>query len=167
MPKTQNLSDLLIEFARTRALEPKMVEQKVFSLWRKRLGTPLGTRTVPVSISDGILKVYTEYPTFKQELSLHKERIMADLNAELGHPILRDIRIDVRQPQTSTPYHTADKPTRAEPPETIPKTAAVNPPNVPMPETLEQIDQTIADVTDTDLKASLHQLFVTQSRDKA
>lgn len=167
MPKTQNLRDLLTEFARTRDLEPKMVEQKVFSIWRKRLGTPLGTRTVPVSISDGILKVYTEYPAFKQALSIHKERIIVDLNAELGQPILTDIRIDVRQSVTSTPHHTADTPTRAEPPETTPKTSSVSTANVPMPEMLEQIDQIIADVTDTDLKASLHQLFLTQSRDKS
>ena len=167
MSKTQNLRDLLTEFARTRDLEPKMVEQKVFALWRKRLGTPLGTRTVPVSISDGILKVYTEYPTFKQELSFHKERIVVELNAELGHPILTDIRIDVRQFPTSTRHHTAATPPSAEPPETIPKTSPVSTPNAPMPETLEQIDQTIADVTDTDLKASLHQLFLTQSRDKS
>lgn len=167
MPKTQNLRDLLTEFARTRDLEPKMVEQKVFALWRKRLGTPLGTRTVPVSISDGILKVYTEYPAFKQALSIHKERIIVDLNAELGHPILTDIRIDVRQSVTSTPHHTADTPTRTELPETTPKTSSVSTPNVPMPEMLEQIDQIIADLTDTDLKASLHQLFLTQSRDKS
>ena len=42
MHKTQNLRDLLTELARTRDFELKMLEQKVFSLWRKRLGTPLG-----------------------------------------------------------------------------------------------------------------------------
>lgn len=167
MHKTQNLRDLLTELVRTRDLEPKMLEQTVFSLWRKLLGTPIGTKTVPVSISGGILKVYTEYPPYKQELSLHKERIIENLNAELGQPILTDIRIDVRPPLTSTPHHTADTPTRAEPPNTIPKTPSVSTANAPMSETLEQIDQTVADVTDTDLKTSLSQLFLSQSRNKS
>ena len=39
--------------------------------------------------------------------------------------------------------------------------------HVPTPETLEQIEQTVVDVTDTDLKTSLRQLFVSQSKDKS
>lgn len=167
MHKTQSLRDLLREFARTRDLEPKMLEQKVFSLWRKHLGTPLGTRTMPVSISNGILKVYTEYPAFKQALSLHKERIIADLNAELGQSILTDIRIDVRQSVTSTSPHTSASPTGTESSKRMLKTSSVSTTHVPTAETLEQIDQTVADVTDTDLKTSLSQLFVSQSRDKS
>lgn len=163
MPKTQNLRDLLTEVARTRDFEPKMLEQKVFFLWRKLLRGPLtdiSEKAVPVSISGGVLKVHTEYPPFKQSLLLEKEKIIAGLNAELGQPILKDIRIDVRQP--SDP-----RPTRAESPKPIPKTSPVSTTHVPTPETLEQIEQIVADVTDTDLKISLRQLFVSQSADKS
>ena len=162
MSKTQNSRDLLTELARTYDFEPKMLEQKVFSLWRQYLGTPIGTKTTPVSISGGTLKIYTEYPPYKQHLSLLKEKIIADLNAELGQPILKDIRIDVRQSLPSTPSHTASTPTGAESSDTIPKTSSAS--TEPTPETLEQIEQTVADVTDTDLKTSLHQLFISQSR---
>ena len=167
MHKTQNLRDLLTELARTRDFEPKMLEQKVFFLWRKHLGTPLGTKTMPVSISGGTLKIYTEYPPYKNEISLLKDKIIADLNAELGQPILTDIRIDVRQSVTSTSLHTSVSETGAEPLKATPNTSPESPPHEPTPETLEQIDQTVADVTDTDLKASLHQLFISQSRDKS
>lgn len=163
MPKTQNLRDLLTEVARTHDFEPKMLEQKVFAIWRQYLGTPIGTKTMPVSISGGILKVYTEYPPYKTELLLHKEKIIADLNAELGQPILTDIRIDVRQSLKSTPSHTASTPTEAEASDTIPASTT----REPTPEMLEQIEQTVADVTDTDLKISLHQLFLSQSKDKS
>ena len=160
MPKTQNSRDLITELVRTRNFEPKMLEQKVFSLWRQRLGTPLGTNTTPVSISDGILKVYTEYPSHKKEMSLLKEKIIADLNAALGQSILTDIRIDVRQSSKIPP-------TGAKPPKPIPKTSPVSTSQVPKPETLEKIEQTVAGVTDTDLKISLHQLFVSQSTNKS
>ena len=157
MPKTQNLRDLLKEVARTRNFAPKMLEQKVFHLWQQLLGTPLGTKTAPVSLSDGILKIYTEYPPLKTELSLLKERIITDLNAELGETILTDLRIEVRQSSTShRPEHALITPKTTETISEIPTIA-------PTTEKLEEIEQTIADVTDTELQTSLRQLFVTQS----
>lgn len=167
MRKTQNLRDLLTELTRSRDFEPKMLEQKVFVLWRKRLGTPLGTKTVPVSLSDGVLKIYTEYPPFIRELLFHKQRIIADLNAELGQPILTDLRIELRQAHKATPHHTERTPTDPK----ISKIAASTPPSsnvihTPTPEESEEIEQAIADVTDTDLKISLRQLFITQSKEK-
>ena len=83
MSKTKTLHQLLNELNQTLHLEPKILEQKVFDLWRKHLGTPLGTKTVPVSLSDGTLKVYTEYPPYRTELLFHKQKILEDLNAEL------------------------------------------------------------------------------------
>ena len=165
MHKTQNLRDLLTELTRSRDFEPKMLEQKVFVLWRKRLGTPLGTKTVPVSLSDGILKVYTEYPPYKTELSFHKQRIIADLNAELGQPVLTDLRIELRQVHKAAPHHAKNAPTA---PEMSKTTMSLHSSNVrpPTPKELEQIEQTITDVTDTDLKISLRQLFITQSKEK-
>ena len=161
MRKTENLHDLLTELARSRGFEPKMLEQKIFALWRELLGTPLGTGTTPVSLSDGVLKIYTEYPPFKQELSLLKQRIIADLNAELGQPVLIDIRIEVRQAHKATSHH-------PERPSTDSKISTPRPNNVhtPTAEESEQIEQATVDVTDTDLKISLRQLFITQSKEK-
>ena len=162
MHKTENLRDLLTELARSHDFEPKMLEQKVFVLWRKILGTPLATRTVPVSLSDGVLKIHTEYPPFKKELLFLKQKIIADLNAELGQPVLTDLRIELRQAHKATSHHT-------ERPSTKPKTSTPRPSNVRTltPKELEQIEQATVDVTDTDLKISLRQLFITQSKEKS
>lgn len=166
MRKTQNLRDLLTELARSRGFEPKMLEQKVFVLWRERLGTPLGTKTVPVSLSDGVLKIYTEYPPYRTELSFHKQRIIADLNAELGQPILTDIRIELRQARKATPRHTKRAPADPEISKTTASIPLANSTHTLTPKESEQIEQAITDVTDTDLKISLRQLFITQSKEK-
>ena len=166
MRKTQNLRDLLTELTRSRDFEPKMLEQKVFVLWRKRLGTPLGTQTVPVSLSDGVLKIYTEYPPYRTELSFHKQRIIADLNAELGQPILTDIRIELRQAHKATPHHTKRAPADPKISKTTASIPRANNTHTLTPKESEQIEQAIADVTDTDLKISLRQLFMTQSKEK-
>lgn len=164
MQKTQNLRNILAEVARTKQFEPKMLEQKVFTLWGKHFGVPLGRKTVPVSLSDGVLKIYTEYPAYKSELLFLKQRIIAALNAELEQPVLTDIQIELRPVQTGTPddrEHKQSSLPRESPKQSSPKTA-----HRTTPEELERIEQTLASVTDARLKKSLRQLFITQSKDK-
>ena len=162
MRQTQNLRDLLTKFTRDRDLEPKMLEQKVFALWRECLKAPLGTKTVPVSLSNGTLKTYTEYPPFKNALLFYKQEIIANLNEALGETVLTDIRIEIRPGRKATPRNISHDPTAPKTPDT-PHTSNTH---VPTPEELDQVEQTIAGVTDTELKASLRQLFITQSKEK-
>lgn len=166
MRKTENLRDLLTELARSHDFEPKMLEQKVFVLWCELLGTPLGTGAVPVSLSDGVLKIYTEYPPLKKELLFLKQRIIADLNAKLGQPVLTDLRIEIRPVEKATPHHTEHAPAAHETSKTTEETPHANDVRPPTSRELEQIEQAIADVPDTDLRISLRQLFVTQSEEK-
>lgn len=166
MPKTENIHDLLREIARSRDFEPKMLEQKVFVLWREHLGKPMDTQTVPISLSDGVLKVYTEYPVYVRELLFYKQKIIADLNAALGQPILTDLRIELRQLHKATPPHVEHVPAD---PNISKATASIPTSNnihTPTAEESEQIEQVIADVTETDLKIALQQLFTTQTKEK-
>ena len=164
MQKTENIGNILTEIIRRNDLEPKMLEQKVFDLWRRHLGAPFGTKTIPVSLSNGVLKIYTEYPPYRTELLLLKQRIIADLNAELGQPILTDLRIELRPIRTASPHdtHSNQSKSRREPSKPTRTDAA----HRPTPEKLERIEQTLANVTDAKLKNSLRQLFATQSKDK-
>ena len=159
--KTQNLHHLLAELIRTHDLGPKMLEQKVFALWREYLGTPLGTGTVPVSLSNGILKIYTEYSAYITELSLLKQKIIADLNAKLGQPVLTDLRIEIR-PARATKPHEAEN--RSSSPKTSKENSIIS--NQVTPEQLEKIEQALTSVSDPQLKKSLWQLFMAQSKDK-
>ena len=162
MDKTQNLRYLLTELIRTHNLEPKILEQKVFALWREHLGAPLGTKTVPVSLSSGILKIYTEHPAYITELLFHKQQILADLNAELGQPVLTDFRIELRPARAAKPHETEHSASSVKTSETTSE-AQTHP--VP-PEQLARIEQALTSVSDTQLKKSLWQLFTTQSKDK-
>ena len=162
MRKTQNLRDLITEFTRARDFEPKMLEQKIFALWQKQFSEPFGPRTVPVSFSDGVLKIYTEYPTHKSELLLLKQDIITNLNAELEQTVLTDLRIELRFIRKATPHPTKHNPTNPKTPEPPPKAPHTD----PTPEELDQVEQTVAGVTDTELKTSLRQLFITQSKEK-
>lgn len=161
MQKTRKLGNLLTEMARERNFESKMLEQKIFKLWPEQLGAPLGTKTIPISLSDGILQIYTEYPPYKNVLLFRKLSIIADLNAELEEPILTDIRIDIRPGRAVTPRAAETKPPEPQP--KPPKQSNTDLRRRTTPEELEQIEQTLANVTDARLKKSLRRLFTTQS----
>ena len=169
MDRSRNLYRLLDEFIQSRNLEPKMLEQKVFVLWREYLSrsehlAPLAKNTVPISLSNGILKIYTEYPAYKASLLLNKLKILVDLNAELGKPILTDLRIEIHQVHTAELHKTVDPPSSPETPEEDSTTGNTH---QIAPEQLEKIEQALTSVSDPQLKESLWQLFTTHSKDKA
>lgn len=167
MDKTHNLHHLLTELIRKHDLAPKMIEHKVFALWgkylQKHLSSPFSTKTVPVSLSNGILKIYTEYPAYRTALSFHKSKLLADINAELGQPVLTDLRIEIHPIHTAEPHKTED---RSSSPKTSEEDSTPSNTHQVPPEQLEKIEQALTSVSDPQLKASLWQLFTTQSKDK-
>ncbi|MDE0465507.1 MAG: DUF721 domain-containing protein [Candidatus Poribacteria bacterium] len=162
MSKTQNLHQILNELNERLHLESKILEQKVFALWREHLGIPLGTKTVPVSLLDGTLKVYTEYPVFRVQLQFHKQKILDDLNAELGQSLITELQVELRQVRTSGSDETKHTPTS----KTEASDSNTSNTDQVTPEKLEMIEQELTSVTDTQIKKSLRQLFITQSENK-
>ena len=166
MDKTRNLHRILAELMRTHGFEPKVLEQKVFVLWPECLSrnkhlAPLATNTVPISLSNGILKIYTEYSAYKSSLLLNKPKILADINAELEKPALTDFRVEIKTLAVK-PQETEDQSSSPETPEedsTIGNTHQVT------PEQLEKIEHALSSVSDPHLRESLWQLFTTQSKD--
>lgn len=163
MSKTQNLHHLLNELNRTLHLEPKILEQKVFALWREYFGVPLGTKTVPVSLSDGTLKVYTEYPPYRTELLYREQKILDDLNAELGQSIITKLQIELHQVHAA--YEGKSVPSEKKKSKANSRNSKTTNHQV-KPEKLERIEQSLAAVTDTQVKKSLRRLFITQSEDE-
>lgn len=163
MSKTQNLHHLLNKLTRTLDLEPKILEQKVFALWREQLGTPLGTKTVPVSLSDGTLKVYTEYSVFRTQLLFHKQKILDDLNAELGQSVVTELQTELRQVRAA--HEAKSVPSKKKKSKANSRNSKTINHQVKR-EKLERMEQSLATVTDTEVKKSLRRLFITQSEDE-
>lgn len=171
MDKSENLRHLLAELIRTHDLEPKILEQKVFALWSKVLrdifdalpAASLGTKTVPISLSsNGILKIYTEYPPYKTALLHHKPEILDALNTELGRPFVTELRIEINQVRKTSPPETEDRSSRSETSEENLTIGSGNTHQI-TPEQLAKIEQALSSISDPQLKESLWQLFTTQS----
>ena len=165
MQKTENVGNILTEIIRRNDFEPKMIELRVFDLWRTHVDAPFNTYAAPVSLSAGVLKIYTEHPACKSGILFQKPKIIADLNAELEHPILTDLRIELRPVQTASSHNRQANPSESSHESSSSQPAGTDAPRHATPQDLEQIEQTLANVTDARLKKSLRQLFTTQSED--
>lgn len=154
---TQRIGSVLSALTRARDFDAKMVEQRVFALWRKVVSPPFSTNMHPASLSGGILKLYTEYPPYRRELLFHKEKIITNLNAEIGDAVLTDLRIEIR-PLVGTQGY-IQKPNRR-----VQGAHKTSLGGKLTPDVLDAIEQVLSEMADGELKTSLRQLFITQSR---
>ena len=157
--KTQNIENVLASLIRQRDFEGKMLEQKVFSLWPEVVSEPIANHAYPTALSAGILTVRTEHPMWKTELSLLKVNILAELNAQLGRAVVKDLRLELRPP------HAAPTGARGPVPRALLTERQLKEKQrkrKKLPEkTRTQIEVALAGVTDENLKASLRRLFYT------
>ncbi len=162
MKKTKSIDKVVTALIRERNFEWKLLEQKVFELWRTEVDGPLANHAHPVAFSDGILTVYTESPVYNTELSFHKPKIIARLNAHLKKPIVTELRLKVLQLPASSRYVRKESaPTKTD----IRQNANADWAALTS-DTLGQIEAVLVDVTDETLKTALRQLFITQTQDE-
>ena len=159
---TKNVNEVLTAIVRQRHFEDKLVEQKVFSLWRDVVGEALANHARPASLSAGILTVWTEHPAYQTELSLLQMKILEALNAQLGRAVVKTLRLELRPGQVSGSV--------ARDSATLTKQNSQN--RMPRPkraltaETLTQVELSVAGITDEALKDALRRLFVTQCQEE-
>ena len=162
LPTTKNVGAVLASVVRERNFEGKMLEQKVFSRWRDVVGEAIANHAHPASLSAGILTVWTAHPAYQTELSFHKVKILAELNALLGRAVVKDLRLEFRPGQaadsSSGEGATVARQTVSPPKPGCPQRALTS-------ETLTQLEVALAGVTDEPLKDALRRLFVTQSEE--
>lgn len=168
---TQRIGNVLSTLASAREFDAKMLEQRVFALWRKVVSSPFSTNMHPVSLSGGTLKLYTEYPLYRAELLFHKQKIIADLNAELGDAVLTDFRTEIRQFGSAARNRATQvnkPPSQKTPSANLPQGAHKAESGSKLtPDGLDSIEQVLSEMSDTPLKASLRQLFITQSENNS
>ena len=63
--------------------------------WVKEVGPQISKVTKPLSMSEGVLNVSVKSPTWANELSMLKGRLIEKLNRALGEEVVRDIRFRI------------------------------------------------------------------------
>ena len=65
---------------------------RAVEFWEEVVGKPIADISEAISIKDGILKVKTNDPAWRQELNYMKRKIIRKLNKALGDDIVSDIK---------------------------------------------------------------------------
>ena len=79
-----------------RTLAPPTVLAEVQRAWPRAVGPAFAAATAPVRERDGVLVVACEAAVWAQELDLLSERVIPALNAALGRPAIRRLRVHAK-----------------------------------------------------------------------
>lgn len=80
----------------TRALAPATLLAEVQRAWPESVGPALARVAMPVAERDGIVTVACVAAVWAQELELMSEGVLARLEAVLGRPAVRGLRVQSR-----------------------------------------------------------------------
>jgi len=87
----QPLKKAIDEWLSGHPMAKKAKETRIVHLWGQLLGPSVKNRTTSIYLSKGKLHVKVESAALRNELLFAKEKIMENLNAELGENIIEDI----------------------------------------------------------------------------
>ncbi len=90
--RIKSLGDALDELVENLGIRKKLREQDVFELWDKAVGERIAEIAKPTRISKGTLFVSVQSGTWRNELSMRREEILARLNETVNEEIVKDIK---------------------------------------------------------------------------
>ncbi len=74
-------------------LEERLKDERVRALWHERMGKTISAYTSNVRVRKGVLYLTLASAPLRQELSMLREQIRAQINEEMGEPYIREIVI--------------------------------------------------------------------------
>jgi len=80
----------------TRGLAPQTLLAEIQRAWPAAVGPAFAQAATPVAEREGTLTIACSAAVWGQELDLMSERVLTELNAALGRPAVRRLRIQAR-----------------------------------------------------------------------
>ena len=167
---TVKMQGVVEAVVRDRKWDDKLYEISVFDVWESVVGEAIARQSVPVSLSDGILRVEVGHPAYADELSVMKteylsklEKKLESLNDRRRKPIRPNRVVDIRcslNPHISKKRN-GENGTKSE--SSQKQTVRKNSEPI-SPELLDRIEAAVSEVSDAELREALKSLFITQCR---
>lgn len=89
--KPRRIKGILNATLRKLGLEKRIKECAILSFWNEAVGESIASHTRPIKVYDGRMTVLVESPSWTQELTFLKNRIMERLNKRMGKEVIKDI----------------------------------------------------------------------------
>lgn len=77
-------------------VEERILEQRAMAKWKDAVGPQIAASSRAESVREGVLFVCCKSSMWSSELTLHKNDIVAKLNASVGKQIIKDVRFSAR-----------------------------------------------------------------------
>jgi predicted nucleic acid-binding Zn ribbon protein len=90
---TQSIQAILEQIIDSPALSKGIRETRAVQAWNKVLGPTVANITKQISIRGGVLYVSLYSSVIRNDLMMHKDKIIQSLNAEAGAKVVYDIVI--------------------------------------------------------------------------
>lgn len=152
---THKIEKILSYFLREYGYDRKILEAKVLAAWASAVGEPVARNTQPISLTNGKLTVYAVNSVLITELSLLKQLVTKKINHAVGKTAVDDLQFFVKPIKSCARKMQPRQ--RSKRLNSLEKVALT-------PDIMEQIDQKVAEVEDTELKACLKRVFIKQSQ---
>jgi predicted nucleic acid-binding Zn ribbon protein len=91
MRRPAAVSDLLSAMLRGTPAEKRLQEGKVWLVWEDAVGSRIALHAAPSGFRDGTLTVTVDSAPWMQQLSFLKRELIAKVNDELGHELVKDL----------------------------------------------------------------------------
>lgn len=89
--RPRRIKGILNATLRRLGLEKRIKECAILSFWNEAVGESIASHTRPIKVYDGRMTVLVESPSWTQELTFLKNRIMERLNKRMGKEVIKDI----------------------------------------------------------------------------
>ncbi|WP_452599848.1 DUF721 domain-containing protein [Pontimicrobium sp. MEBiC01747] len=86
-----NISDVLKDFVETNNLEKGLDKVNVKDAWTSLMGNGINNYTEAVELKNGTLYVRLSSSVLREELSYGKDKIISNLNEELGKVLIKKL----------------------------------------------------------------------------
>lgn len=86
-----NISDVLKDFVETNNLEKGLDKVNVKDAWTSLMGNGINNYTEAVELKNGTLYVRLSSSVLREELSYGKDKIISNLNEELGKALIKKL----------------------------------------------------------------------------
>ncbi len=89
----ENLGQVIDRLLKAYGLEEGYYAAAISTYWEKIMGAAIAKRTGRISIDKGVLKVEVTSSVLREELSYAKDKIIRNINQEIGHRIVKGVQI--------------------------------------------------------------------------
>lgn len=89
----QSLADIIARCLRADGLETPLKQRRVVDAWGRVVGTAVEKYTGEKFIRNQTLFVKITNPALRADLSMMRERLVKNLNAEVGAQVITDIKL--------------------------------------------------------------------------